>query len=108
MAGVALVLPLVSKRTVWFIVLSLMAIGLLVLGFFICGGKAVGWDGLGCLIVGLFSTIIAAAGMVTGLVRVVSSGGGKRPVNLQRVILGAALSYGLAFVAILGLILWAK
>ena len=108
MSAIALFVPYFSKRVPWFILWALAAVGLVLLGVYICAEQSTGWDGLACLVIGALVAPVVIAGIVTGIVRVVSSGGGARPANLQSVIIGAAISYGIGFLVILGLIYWAE
>lgn len=98
-------LPYFSKQVPGFVLLCMLAVALPVAGFFLCVSVARGWDGLVCVVIGAFVAPFVLAGIATGIVRVVTSGGGEHDADGRKVLVGALVSYGLAALSILIMVL---
>lgn len=86
---VAFSLPLISRRWYWFVLASIAAAAVLLLGLLLCAGSG-DRDSVRCLLLTLIAAVPVAGGMVFGLVRVMASRSGKQPANTGVMILAAA------------------
>lgn len=98
---VAIFLPWFSVRAAWFLIWAVTAAATVLIGMIICMDGAQGWEGLGCLIIAFMAAILVLASIAVGIVRVVNTGGGKRPGNIRTTLVAAAVSYGLAVLLLL-------
>lgn len=101
LAAGAIAVPWFSVRLVWFLLWAGAAVAMLSLGVYLCSATAQGWDGLICAIVGILAAPLVLASIAVGIVRVVSTGGGRHPPGPRTVLTASAASYGLAVVTIL-------
>ena len=105
LSTVAIVLPWFSPRTLPFVLWSLLAVVLFGAGFFWCMDRAIGWDGLICLVFGVPAALLILASLSVCVFRVVHTNGGTRPAAPGFLFKAAAIAYGLAVLVTLGLLL---
>ncbi len=103
-----LALPWLSGRPLWFVVLSLLGVLIQLYTVDGCIEESVGMAGIICVFFAFIGLMLLGAGIVGGIARLITSGGGKRPPDWRRVFLVAAISHAVAITTIVIVILYAS